>query len=98
MAYLDEVTGIVYDGNHKIQKGKKTRITTTYEVFVNINGTQYRTLCNSKDKQECMKFILDALSYSAYKLKSFNNDIDKFKITIKESKDNPYAEINFVLL
>jgi hypothetical protein len=99
MAYLDEVTNTVYDGNFKIKDGKKTRLRTTYKVFVEINKIKYKTLCNSEDKKCCMLEIIKALSYNAYKLEGFDYDNSNINITIKEHiKDEPYAEIDFILV
>jgi len=95
MAYLDELTDTVYDGNFKIKNGQKIRIYTTYKVYITINKTKYETLCNSENKKYCMTSILKALAYKSYKLKGFDYESSNIIINIEKYEDKPYEEINF---
>jgi hypothetical protein len=103
MAYLDEVTGTVYDGNFKIKDGERTRIRTTYRIRITVNDEHlFEGFTNQETKKDALNFALESVHrfYADYN-KLINVDFDendfsfKTKFTIKAVADKPYVEGDF---
>lgn len=107
MAYLDEVTGKVYDGNFVIFKGKKTRIRTTYRFYITVNDKfLFEGFTNQDTKKEALTHAIKAIPslYDALRKKiNLNFDDSEFsfktKISIKKVKDKRiYDECDLKLI